>query len=91
MIKKGQFDVFFIQETELQLIDDDLVREFSGRLRKMLVELGGSLIMWKLGAFFSNMSFVGEGFIGIYVVWKETIMYLVNVYSSCHFNSKHLL
>ncbi|KAI5409427.1 hypothetical protein KIW84_055023 [Lathyrus oleraceus] len=51
---------------------------------------GGSLIMWKAGVFLSNFSFLGECFIGISFVWKDIIVYLVNVYSSCHLNSKCL-
>lgn len=40
--------------------------------------------------FLSNFSFLGECFIGISFVWKDIIVYLVNVYSSCHLNSKCL-
>lgn len=50
----------------------------------------GLLIMWKSGTLSNYFSFVGKGFIGVFVVWKETIIYLGNVYSSCNFNLKRL-
>lgn len=36
-------------------------------------------------------SFKGDGFLGIKVIWKEDVYYIVNIYSSCDFIKKHRL
>lgn len=47
--------------------------------------------MWNLVLFEAQLSFVGEGFVGIKVVWKGMIIYFVNVYSSFVFQSKRIM
>lgn len=58
--------------------DNDLEWSFKGALGSS----GGFLIMWRKCLFGLNFSFVGEGFIGVNVKWKELNIHLVNMYSS---------
>lgn len=44
--------------------------------------------MWKKNIFELNLCFMGEGFVGIYVLWRGTSIYIVNVYSSCFIHNK---
>ncbi|XP_058765404.1 uncharacterized protein LOC131638877 [Vicia villosa] len=43
----------------------------------------GILTLWKPGLSELVFSSVGEGFLGIHVIWKGKLLYLVNVYASC--------
>lgn len=44
--------------------------------------------MWKVDIFEVLFSFVGEGFLGLPVIWHGSIVYLVNVYASCYLDKK---
>ncbi|KAI5405937.1 hypothetical protein KIW84_052621 [Lathyrus oleraceus] len=49
---------------------------------------GGILTLWKKKSFDLVSSFVGEGFLGIHVLWSGINLFLVNVYSSCFIEKK---
>ncbi|XP_058760200.1 uncharacterized protein LOC131633504 [Vicia villosa] len=49
---------------------------------------GGLITFWKVGGVKVLSSFKGEGYLGIKVVWKGDLFYLVNIYSSCDFVKK---
>ncbi|XP_058775987.1 uncharacterized protein LOC131650289 [Vicia villosa] len=80
LIKKGNADIFMIQETKITSLKDDVARSFWN-----FSEIGFS---------FSNSiveivhSFKGEGFLGIKVAWKGHFYYVANVYSSCELVKK---
>lgn len=44
---------------------------------------GGLIILWKDGKVEVVHSFKDEGFLGVKVVWKMKVYYIVNVYPSC--------
>ncbi|XP_058756726.1 uncharacterized protein LOC131629938 [Vicia villosa] len=49
---------------------------------------GGLITLWKNEALEVIHSFKGEGYLGIKVIWKSFIYYIVNVYSSCILSKK---
>ncbi|KAI5439123.1 hypothetical protein KIW84_024770 [Lathyrus oleraceus] len=49
---------------------------------------GDILTLWKKTSFDLVSSFVGEGFLGIHVLWSGINLFLVNVYSSCFLEKK---
>ncbi|KAI5436046.1 hypothetical protein KIW84_022476 [Lathyrus oleraceus] len=51
---------------------------------------GGILTVWKKNSFSLVASFVGEGFLGIHVLWSGINLFLVNVYSSCFIGKKRV-
>src|SRR3954469_10167986 len=93
-IQKGEVDVCFIQETKKSGIEGNVVKEMWG---DNLVEWshsdaigasGGILTMWKKDFFILNYSFRGEGFLGLCVEKEGKLIYFVNVYASCDFNTR---
>ncbi|XP_058783019.1 uncharacterized protein LOC131657664 [Vicia villosa] len=52
---------------------------------------GGWIILWNSINMEVISSFRGDGFLGIKVLWKNDIYYVVNVYSSCDIIKKKLL
>ncbi|KAI5430646.1 hypothetical protein KIW84_035018 [Lathyrus oleraceus] len=81
--------VCFIQETKIHAIDvisldsfwNDSIAEWSSKWA--VGRSGGILTLWKKNSFALVASFVGEGFLGIHVLWSGINLFLVNVYSSC--------
>lgn len=51
--------------------------------------LGGLLIFWNPKLFVPLFSFQGEGFFGIQLAWKDLLIYVVNVNSSCYLLKKN--
>ncbi|XP_058760861.1 uncharacterized protein LOC131634226 [Vicia villosa] len=52
---------------------------------------GGLLILWKKHEVEVICSFRGVGFLGIKVVWKNHVYYIINVYSYCAGEDKRIL
>src|SRR4051812_4408234 len=85
-IQSVQVDVCFIQESKLSSLIQVDVRslwmdakvEWSA---KWFVERSrGIITLWKPGLFELIISFMGEGFLGLCVLWQGTRVYLVIVY-----------
>ncbi|XP_058783292.1 uncharacterized protein LOC131657968 [Vicia villosa] len=51
-------------------------------------QLGGLIIPWKEGGVEVVHSFKEEGFLGVKLIWRSYVYYIVNVYSSCDLNKK---
>ncbi|KAI5437241.1 hypothetical protein KIW84_023385 [Lathyrus oleraceus] len=89
-------DVCFIQETKIHAIDvisldsfwNDSIAEWSSKWA--VGRSGGILTLWKKNSFSLVASFVGEGFLGIHVLWSGINLFLVNVYSSCFIEKKRV-
>ncbi|KAI5423367.1 hypothetical protein KIW84_046364 [Lathyrus oleraceus] len=87
-------DVCFIQETKIHAIDvipldsfwNDSLADWSSKWA--VGRSGGILTLWKKNSFALVASFVGEGFLGIHVLWSGINLFLVNVYSSCFIEKK---
>ncbi|KAI5430636.1 hypothetical protein KIW84_035011 [Lathyrus oleraceus] len=87
-------DVCFIQETKIHAIDNfpvdsvwsDSLADWSSKWA--VGRSGGILTLWKKKSFILVSSFVGEGFLGIHVLWSGFNLFLVNVYSSCFIEKK---
>ncbi|KAI5398482.1 hypothetical protein KIW84_064028 [Lathyrus oleraceus] len=88
--------VCFIQETKIHAIDvisldsfwNDSIAEWSSKWA--VGRSGGILTLWKKNSFALVASFVGEGFLGIHVLWSGINLFLVNVYSSCFIEKKRV-
>lgn len=89
LLTKGEFDMCVLQETKVVCFQEKGIRDpwvgwdvectskaDQGRSR-------GLLVMWKPSTFSLNLSFKGEGFMGMNVSWKGISTYLINIYLSC--------
>lgn len=47
--------------------------------------------MWRRNLIFVISSFRGNGFLGIKVSWRNSLYYIVNIYSSCFMSLKRIL
>ncbi|KAI5405622.1 hypothetical protein KIW84_052410 [Lathyrus oleraceus] len=96
LICDSKADVCFIQETKIHAIDgisldsfwNDSTAEWSSKWA--VGRSGGILTVWKKNSFSLVASFVGEGFLGIHVLWSGINLFLVNVYSSCFIEKKRV-
>jgi hypothetical protein len=52
---------------------------------------GGLLSIWNKDLFSFKYSFSGSGFLGVCVEWKESLLYIVNIYSPCSLSGKRKL
>lgn len=50
--------------------------------------LGGLLTPWKIGKMDVLNNFKGDGFLEIKILWKNSIYYVDNIYSSCDLSKK---
>ncbi|XP_058783058.1 uncharacterized protein LOC131657708 [Vicia villosa] len=97
IIKKGLADVFLIQETKVVDMKDDIANslwknEEVGYSFSNSVGLSGGIItLWKTASVSALKSFSGTGFLGIKVLWKNDLYYVINVYSSCDVHKKKQL
>lgn len=97
LLNVGKVDVWFLQETKIQCMDDLPVKTFWGRnevmwsFKKARGRSGGFLTMWNPELCVRLASFEGEGFLGVQLHWKGLLIYFVNIYSSCFLrkNKKH--
>ncbi|XP_058765777.1 uncharacterized protein LOC131639291 [Vicia villosa] len=89
IIKKGEADIFLIQESKLTDLNEALARSFwcgsdiGFSFSNSEGFSGGMICLWKVGNVEVISSFKGEGFLGIKVIWKDNAYYILNVYSSC--------
>ncbi|MCI24910.1 reverse transcriptase, partial [Trifolium medium] len=51
----------------------------------------GLLSVWNKDLFSFRYSFTGDGYLGVCVEWKDSLLYIVNVYSSCNLSGKRKL
>lgn len=71
IISKGKADIFFIQESKLKKVNEDMAMSFwrSGEIDSSSSESiglsGGLIILWKSNLVSVEYSFRGEGFWGI--------------------------
>ncbi|XP_050908406.1 uncharacterized protein LOC127122036 [Lathyrus oleraceus] len=94
VVGDSKADVCFIQETKIHAIDNfpvdsvwsDSLADWSSKWA--VGRSGGILTLWKKKSFILVSSFVGEGFLGIHVLWSGFNLFLVNVYSSCFIEKK---
>ncbi|CAL5191793.1 unnamed protein product [Lathyrus oleraceus] len=94
VVGDSKADVCFIQETKIHAIDNfpvdsvwsDSIADWSSKWA--VGRSGGILTLWKKKSFILVSSFVGEGFLGIHVLWSGFNLFLVNVYSSCFIEKK---
>ncbi|XP_058768344.1 uncharacterized protein LOC131642077 [Vicia villosa] len=52
---------------------------------------GGMLLLWNPAIIEAQVSFEGDGFVGIQALWRGTCIYFVNIYSACTIHSKRKL
>ncbi|KAK2445688.1 hypothetical protein QL285_016590 [Trifolium repens] len=96
-IKSGAFDMCLIQETKRATFDDVMVSNLWGHIdiewvAKESSGLSGVLLsIWNTDLFSYRYSFTGDGFLGICVEWKSSLLYIVNIYSSCTLSGKRKL
>ncbi|PNX99941.1 cysteine-rich receptor-like protein kinase, partial [Trifolium pratense] len=97
LLKKGAFDMCFLQETKKLSFNDAMIQSLWGHnevnwLAKEASGLsGGLLCIWNKNLFSFVYSFTGDGFLGVCVEWKEGLLYLVNIYSPCSLSGKRKL
>ncbi|XP_058776661.1 uncharacterized protein LOC131650982 [Vicia villosa] len=97
LIKSNNIDVCFIQETKLSGFNDYLAGAFWGSSDvewtacNSVGAAGGMVILWRKGALTVNFSFVGKGFVGINILWKDKGYNLVNVYALCSVLERRLV
>ncbi|CAK8531427.1 unnamed protein product [Lathyrus sativus] len=97
LIRKDCFDVCLLQERKLSQLSAISVFELWGgtnvewTFKPFIGDSGGMLLLWKQGFFPSCFSFTGEGFVGVGGFWKNSLVYVVNVYSSCFYAKKRSL
>ncbi|XP_058746651.1 uncharacterized protein LOC131619583 [Vicia villosa] len=97
IIKKGNADMFFIQESKLSNTEEFVVKslwsnsEIGFSFSNSEGLSGGIISLWRTDRVEVIYSFRGEGFLGNKVVWKEGVYYVVNVYSSCNLEKKKVL
>jgi exonuclease III len=97
LIRKGAFDICFIQETKKLSFEDHLIHTLWGHKDVSWVAQeaeglsGGMLIIWNSDSFKLLSKFSGVGYLGIQVEKENTVMYLVNIYSPCSVAGKKKL
>lgn len=90
-------DILFIQETKMELINSRLCYSLWGNSDCDFVFLpsigrsGGLLSIWSRKHFQLQISFSGEGFLGISGLLAGNISNFINVYSPCNISEKRLL
>ncbi|XP_058784973.1 uncharacterized protein LOC131659865 [Vicia villosa] len=97
LIVKGNADIFLIQESKLAAVSNSIAFSFWRRkdigfsFLPSVGASGGLISLWNSESFQVLFSFGGEGYLGLKVVWKEEVFYIVNVYSSCNSGEKRVL
>ncbi|KAI5414676.1 hypothetical protein KIW84_040231 [Lathyrus oleraceus] len=51
----------------------------------------GTITMWNLNSVEDIFSFKGEGFLGVEIMWKNNLYYIVNVYLVCNLSLKRIM
>ncbi|KAK2445049.1 hypothetical protein QL285_016023 [Trifolium repens] len=97
LIKKGAFDLCLFQETKKAAFSDYMIHSLWGHKDILWVAKesdglsGGLLSVWNKDLFTFNYSFIGNGFLGVCVEWKDGLLYIVNIYSPCSMAGKRKL
>ncbi|MCH80924.1 LINE-1 reverse transcriptase like [Trifolium medium] len=97
LLKSGAFDMCFLQETKRDSFDDFMIHNVWGHKDVEWVAKesrglsGGLLTVWNAGLFTFHYSFTGDGFLGVCGEWKASLVYFVNIYSSCSLSGKRKL
>ncbi|XP_058762298.1 uncharacterized protein LOC131635678 [Vicia villosa] len=94
IIKKGEADIFLLQESKFTNCTEGLAKslwsnsDIDFSFSNSVGMSGGMISLWKKGVVEVLLGFKGEGYLGIKVVWKGDIYYVLNVYSSCFLAKK---
>jgi hypothetical protein len=97
LIRKGEFDVCFLQETKKASFEDHMIHGVWGHkeVRWVVKEAeglsGGMLILWNIDSFKLLNNFFGDGFLGITVEREGMVLHLINIYSPCTLAGKRKL
>lgn len=90
LIQSGKYDMCFIQEYKLSLIDDYVASSFWGSKEVEWYELGvtgasgGIITLWRKILLCLNYSFRGKGYVCVNAAWKGEVYNFVNVYAPCN-------
>jgi exonuclease III len=96
-IRKGEFDVCFLQETKKVAYEDYTLHGLWGHkevgwvAQEAVGRSGGMLIMWNNSSLKLLSTFSGNGYLGIKVEREGNILFLVNIYSPCSLAGKKKL
>jgi exonuclease III len=99
LIYKQKVDVMAVQETKLEIVDQNLCARLWGgdmvgwRFAPALGRSGGILTLWDGAKGKCVSSFQGQGYLGVCLEWglnKSTCL-IVNVYAPCNLHSKKAL
>ncbi|XP_058726206.1 uncharacterized protein LOC131597531 [Vicia villosa] len=94
IIKKSKADMFLIQETKITNMEDGWDKSFWNSqeigfsFSNSLGRSGGLITLWDQNNVEVVSSFKGDGYLGTKVEWKNSIYYIVNIYSSCLLSKK---
>jgi hypothetical protein len=97
LIKTGAFDMCLLQETKRVSLTDSAIHSLWGHkdVRWIIKESnglsGGLISIWNEDLFSFHFSFSGDGFLGVCGVWKDSLIYVVNIYSPCSIAGKRKL
>ncbi|XP_045795937.1 uncharacterized protein LOC123890379 [Trifolium pratense] len=97
LLHSGAFDMCLLQETKRSTFTDSMIHGLWGYkdvvwIAKESIGLsGGMLSIWNKDLFSFRYSFIGVGFLGICVEWKNGLLYIVNIYSPCSLAGKRKL
>lgn len=99
LIRAGNFEFRFLQETKSSNFNDSLASAFWGNqdvdwsAKHSMRALGGMAILWSKStdSFVVNFSFHGSGCIGINISWKGGVYDLVNIYAPYNAKDRRML
>lgn len=87
----------FIQETKISYFNDNLASSFWGSSDVDWTTSNsdgasrGLVILRKKGSLVVNYSFIGQGFVGINILWQGYNVNLVNIYAPCSVSLRRVL
>ncbi|XP_058767333.1 uncharacterized protein LOC131641013 [Vicia villosa] len=94
---KGKADIFLIQESKLAIVDASVIKSLWPKenvgwsFSSSQGASGGLITLWMEDSCVVLNSFKGEGYLGIKLIRKRKLYYVVNVYSSCFIHLKRKL
>ncbi|PNX74096.1 cysteine-rich receptor-like protein kinase [Trifolium pratense] len=94
---QGAFELCLLQETKRTDFDDYMIFNLWGHnevdwiAKESRGLSGGLLSIWKRDLFKFRYSFTGTGFLGACIEWKDSLIYIVNIYSPCSMAGKRKL
>lgn len=57
-------------------------------VKNTIIRSRGMITLWNPSPFVVLFNFIDQVFLGIQLIWKDHLIYIVNVYSSCHVSNK---